>query len=74
MFWIVMNDDPWPDKYIPVLVRSRIDDKELAGYKGYRTFDDEVDALVYAQRLKNKYSVNSIRLFPDRGPSRKICA
>ena len=68
-----MGDDPWPDKYIPVLARPK---SELTGLKKDKTavkiFDNETDALLHAEQLKVKYGAKAVRMFYPDGFSKII--
>ncbi len=73
MIWIVVDDDPWPDKYIPILVRPQLEAVELKrGSARFRVFDNEPDAILHAEELKNKYQAKTVRMFYSDGFSKTI--
>ncbi|MEM7551959.1 MAG: hypothetical protein AAF363_19915 [Bacteroidota bacterium] len=73
MYWIVIEDDPKPDKYIPILVRSQVSVIELeAKFSKVKVFDNEAGALEFADQLKVIYAVESVRLFYPEGISKKL--
>ena len=71
--WLVVEDNPWPDRYIPVFVR---DSHELVedNWKiySYRIFRDEGMAIDFASRLRSRYGARYIRLFYQNGFSRRL--
>jgi hypothetical protein len=73
MIWIVIEDNPWPDKYVPVFVRSGADAAEQ-GWRmvNYEVFDNEYDAFTHANHIKRKYNVQYVRLFYSDGYSKKV--
>lgn len=73
MIWIVIAVNPWPDKYIPILVRHQKEAVELClKLEKFEVFTNEDDAISLAAQLKNKYSAKSIRMFYPEGYSKKI--
>ncbi len=73
MIWIVIIEDPWPDKYIPILVRPQTEAVALcAKLNHFQVFTNEHAALAFATQLKEKYHVKSIRIFYSEGHSKKI--
>lgn len=73
MLWIVIVEDPRPDKYIPILVRSQTDAIELCmRLDNFEVFTNEHDAVSLATQLREKYSVKSVRIFYSEGHSKKI--
>ena len=73
MIWIVIAANPWPDKYVPILVRSQKEAFELClRLEKFEVFTNEQDAISFATRLKEKYNAKSVRIFYSEGHSKKI--
>ena len=68
-----MDDDPRPDKYIPVLARSKSELMEFKNEnKKVKVFNNETDALFHAEKLKVKYGVKAVRMFYPDGFSKIV--
>ncbi|MCG8321426.1 MAG: hypothetical protein MI921_18125 [Cytophagales bacterium] len=73
MTWIVITEDPRPDKYIPILVRSQQEAIELSvKLNSFQVFNNEDEAISLATQLKEKYRVKSIRIFYSEGYSKNV--
>lgn len=73
MIWIVVDENPWPDDYIPVFVKPKVDANEmLLKFGAIRLFDNKKDALDYANQLKEKFNSNTIRVFYPEGYSKNV--
>jgi hypothetical protein len=59
MKWIVIEEDPRPDQYIAVLPASA----KHPTARDYSLHDSIAEALERARQLRDKYRLNSIRLF-----------
>jgi len=70
---MVISDDPRPDKYIPIFVGpAHHHVKPFGKAYRYKLFRKEMNAIKYANSLKQKYAVEHIRLFYLGGHSKKI--
>lgn len=71
--WIVVEDNPWPDRYIPVFVRYSDEIREI-NWKiyQYRIFEEEEKAIGFAIRLRNRYGARYIRMFYPDGISKRM--
>ena len=73
MIWIVATGNPWPDKYVPILVRSQKEAIQLCVKRDkFEVFTNEHDAIAFATKLKGKYRAKSVRIFYSEGYSKKI--
>jgi hypothetical protein len=71
--WMVITDDPWPDKYIPVFVGpNHLHIKPEGNVNNYKLFNRERNAISYANHLRQKYGVKHLRIFYLGSYSKKI--
>jgi|JI10StandDraft_1071094.scaffolds.fasta_scaffold673846_2 hypothetical protein len=68
MRWIVFEENPKPDQYIPVvaLEEGRVLSALRNPYSAYKT---KAEAIARAQQLRDQYNVKSIRIFYSEGNS-----
>jgi len=69
MVFFVAEEDPKPDNYIAIFVRKSRE-KDFDGKERFKLFASQEKALVFAQQLKEKYGISTIRLFYEEGHSR----
>ncbi len=73
MIWIVVDENPWPDEYIQVFVKPKVDTNELLRqFESVKLYDNETDALSYAKKTRDKFEASTIRIFYPEGHSKKI--
>jgi hypothetical protein len=70
---MVISDDPKPDEYIPIFVGPA--DHHVKPHEKvntYKLFSEEINAIQYANSLKQKYGVTHVRIFYLGSHSKKI--
>lgn len=72
MVWIVIDENPWPDTYVPIYVEPSRQAMDNQDDKKLRVFDDEESALTYAKSLQVAYNAKAIRLFYSKGYSKVV--
>lgn len=73
MIWIIVDENPWPDEYIQVIVKQKADTTELLKqFESIKLFDNEESAFDYAKEIKEKFKANTIRIFYPEGHSKNI--
>lgn len=73
MIWIVIDENPWPDEYIQILVKPKVDTQQmLKTFSAIKLFDNEKAALEEAKELKIKFNAKAIRIFYPEGDSKNI--
>lgn len=70
MVYLVQNENPRPDSYIAIFIRSSL--KELEDRNRYEIFRSRNKAVERAEKLAEKFSVQTIRLFHEEGYSENI--
>lgn len=68
--WIVLEDNPMPDTYIPVMLVDDIQAQKLQ--QKCALFTTSQDAMNHARELQKKFGVKNIRFFYLEGHSENI--
>ncbi|MEM1407300.1 MAG: hypothetical protein AAGG59_11030 [Bacteroidota bacterium] len=73
MVWVVVDENPWPDTYMPVYVRpeTKIRDKQNKNL-AVSVFTDEATAVKLARKLQAKYKAKTVRMFYSQGFSKTV--
>ena len=71
MKWIVIEEDPRPDNYIPILVADEMRILK-AQSKPCSVFTNDKDALERARQLRTLYGAKHIRIFHIDGRSESM--
>ncbi len=73
MLWIVIDQHPKPDKYIPIIAKKNKSSIDLKiDPKDFKVFDNFKEAVSFALQLKLKFKVKTIRVFYADGNSKAI--
>lgn len=72
MLWIVQKDNPKPEKYIPIFIRTSKKEEQFSDTDRFVVFNSKKAALAYASQLKKNYTASTIRLFYEEGHSKNV--
>ena len=72
MVWVVIDEDPWPDTYVPIYGKVDNQATEMNRNRTEFVYYKKDDAIEKARELQVKYSAKVIRIFYHEGFSKIV--